>query len=690
MVFTILIIDNRKTYENFEAYRFIFQPYIAAGKMAICLWNEDGDRVETALPRLKELTRDRDTWRAIVVNPDGFNEEYQKVMRSQNPFDYSEIDKEDGPHESPIPLVRLTHILGGYPSTPPKTFEEAFECYEKSENDDWDDGWNDDWSSQTFEHALKSQTLRHDELTEEDREKYTLKSIYIETRHHEDILKGYQELAQKYDSLISKPCEILLTGLRHYYPNDKLRLEEVWKKPHESASSAFCERNKYPGNCRFLFAEPTHYDETHLQKLYAEFWLSVLTLALNRVPSATLQAYRLYRLGIDIDLRKLDDALNTQLDKLESVKQYLTQKRAALPEFTLKSSSNILERQEIKVLTETSDEKEDYANNIDKGSKNVVAHGAFQTDRSEIAQMASMLKDPRRAIERAARTVRRKADGFLGEQILLDEFQYHDLIQETAELEKKVFSIRPRNTFDRNSVQKSKADYQKANHNMPKSAMTMQEQIVLMLVAVGLALCGFIPYFIGLTDSSPLTFFLGLIICVIVLAVTAFGGSLALIPFKHQVEDQILKNDKIIHKEFDKRVAIEKKFGNHFTNICTYMKAQALISGACIGQDEAQLKRHQYFNDLRITDSVIEKLENWMAHFRIERVPETKTNIENFFNESLPMQDNHIFWLPISGEDTKIPLNTSGHKIDTPFEFVTRLTIAREEIFDTNNDGEQP
>jgi hypothetical protein len=40
--------------------------------------------------------------------------------------------------------------------------------------------------------------------------------------------------------------------------------------------------------------------------------------------------------------------------------------------------------------------------------------------------------------------------------------------------------------------------------------------------------------------------------------------------------------------------------------------------------------------------------------------------------------------------DTKIPLNTSGHKIDTPFEFVTRLTIAREEIFDTNNDGEQP
>lgn len=70
------------------------------------------------------------------------------------------------PHESPIPLIRLTHIIGGYSAAPIKTFEKGFE-------------YTDDESGEKI--RVRESDLTKDEIYLLSMEHYdSLTSVYIE------------------------------------------------------------------------------------------------------------------------------------------------------------------------------------------------------------------------------------------------------------------------------------------------------------------------------------------------------------------------------------------------------------------------------------------------------------------------------------------------------------------------------
>ena len=62
-----VVILNSPTSEAFAEYHPLFLEGLKNGNIGLCKWNEDGMTIDTALPELRELTDDKEDWRAIIV-----------------------------------------------------------------------------------------------------------------------------------------------------------------------------------------------------------------------------------------------------------------------------------------------------------------------------------------------------------------------------------------------------------------------------------------------------------------------------------------------------------------------------------------------------------------------------------------------------------------------------------------------
>ena len=63
-----------------------------------------------------------------------------------------------------------------------------------------------------------------------------------------------------------------------------------------------------------------------------EFWLSVLTLSVNAIPASSLQAYKLYRLGVEISEEEMSRLLNEHLNKMEAAYAFVNERLRMRPE----------------------------------------------------------------------------------------------------------------------------------------------------------------------------------------------------------------------------------------------------------------------------------------------------------------------------------------------------------------------
>ena len=126
-MFTV-IIQSKRSSDLMKDYKFLFKPFVDEGSIAFCDWNESGTDVRSCVPDLYNIVRGKKEWRALILNTDSIYD-YKGVFcpNRNNPFDYSSVDTDDMPHESPVPLIRLTHIIGGYSAVQTKEFEKGFE-----------------------------------------------------------------------------------------------------------------------------------------------------------------------------------------------------------------------------------------------------------------------------------------------------------------------------------------------------------------------------------------------------------------------------------------------------------------------------------------------------------------------------------------------------------------------------------
>ena len=224
-------------------------------------------------------------------------------------------------------------------------------------------------------------------------------------------------------------------------------------------SSSFWERNKYPNNCRFLYCDITNTDNSMYQKELTEFWLSVLTLATNRIAASTLQAYRLYKLHVDVSSEELSKILNLHLNKMMSVYAFVKEQLKLRPDYSFDEEEELVHRQTIPVAIEKSEGKDLYMNFGQVGlcrdcpeDENVFWSNQLRQKKDNLDRY---LKSPRRAIDKSANRLKLKTESFTGEHYELDKFQLADLKEFMSELELKIMSSGVENVVDKKKINES-------------------------------------------------------------------------------------------------------------------------------------------------------------------------------------------------------------------------------------------
>lgn len=166
-MFTVIFVNKRTEIQR-QNYQFLFQPFVDAGEICFCHWEESGESIDKAVSNLYPLLKGKKEWRAIILDTtsaekkdgnDGVQARMSSVEQKAepvkqmvlkgdldadkktsnkaiqhpklNPFDYSGVN--DPEHlqgksgGSNVPIIRLTHMLAGYEFSSIRGFKSVFE-----------------------------------------------------------------------------------------------------------------------------------------------------------------------------------------------------------------------------------------------------------------------------------------------------------------------------------------------------------------------------------------------------------------------------------------------------------------------------------------------------------------------------------------------------------------------------------
>lgn len=675
-MFTVIILNKRSS-DLLTNYKFLFKPFIDDGLMAFCSWNEAGTDIRSSVPDLYNIVKGKKDWKAVVLNTDSVYD-YKDSMKPHrnNPFDYSCEDRVDIPHESPVPVIRITHIIGGYNSTPVKEFEKGFEYT--------------DISGEV--HRVKEASLTDEQLHRLTEEYDDIKDIYLEKEIPEELITSYKAISEKYCFDDIRPNEIQLVATKKKCIDDeRARIKDSWSNHLEMNSSSFWEKNKYPNNCRFLFYELSNVDNSLYHQELTEFWLSVLTLAVNKINASTLQAYRLYKLSVDVSSDELSAILNGHLNRLTSAYASVKEQLHLRPEYTFDENEEVVEHQHIPVTIEKPGSYDLYMTFSHVGlcrdcPGDELSEWTVQTGQKK-ENFEKFLKTPRRSIDKSANHLKSKSAGFTGEYYELDQFQTDDLKEKMEDLEYEIYSNNSGAVMDRKELVRKIDDVTKKVKKEIAGRLTKKLAVFSGLIALVICFSGFIPYLVDLGAIDYEHFFAGLGLSLAMLLLTSLGGLAVLIFQRIKIVGIMKEFNKAMRSAVNSVTFGAKKFESYFSTVCTYMKARSVYDGTKRNKASYQTRAGKLNSHRLALLSAIDRDEQWIYAYSLTRREEVMSSVTTFFDPDIIPVSNSLYYFENCFEEVDIPVNDTGDMIFAPYRFIERLNIVREDIFDEEEES---
>lgn len=666
-----VIILNKHSSDLLKDFKFLFKPFVDEGIVSFCDWNESGTDVKTSVPDLYRLIKGKPDWRAVVIDTDSMCEHLSgPVADEKNPFDFPTEVLDDMPRESNVPMVRLAHMICGYPTAVTKNFVKGFEFFDPELNGI---------------RRIPEEGLTETAITELEEHYGELKSIYMEEVIPEEIIKAREALVEKYDFTDVRPRELIFVGTRKHRV-DEDHIYASWKTQLEMSSSNFCERNNYPTSCRFVCYSITNRENSRYMRELIEFWLSVLTLAINRVSASTLQAYKLYRLSVDISNEELGDLLNKHLNKMETAYSFIQERLRVRPEYSFAPEDNLVPKQEIPVIFEGISGRELYMETKRIGLSRDCPEDELKLWNSDIIEkkkeIAKYMKAPRRAIDKASQHLKSRTESFYGDEFELDEFQVADLQEEIDRLEQEVLACDTRSIID---YQKIKSEMEDVDREVKKDiAFRMSKNLVIGtgLAALFVYMVGFFPYLINSMKLGGKEFQASLLLVVGALTATAMGGLIALFILRHRMIKSMERFNSLVKKLVNGVNASAHKFEEYFSIVCSYMKAQSVFAGIRLKKDSVTSSKFLLRAHKQALKVSMERDEELLASYGIRREPEPERNVTTFFNEAKMPKDNLLYFYETCKVDAEIPINNTGDLVRAPYKFISKFKVEREDIFE--------
>lgn len=641
-----VIIQNAKTIEAFAKYQPLFNEALNSNRIGVCKWNESGTTIETALPKLSVLTNDKEEWRAIIVRFIDDNCMAMCQSLPQNPYDFLlNQDKGDEIRENDVPLVILTQMLGGVPPLEVK--------------------------------------FRPEVIKEEHKAPRTIYTPIVD----EEKENAHQALVEKYQFDGKAPSSIVIVSVRNCNGEKEGNIGSAWLSHKESESSEFWKRNQYPSICRFLV-----YDYEKLGAIQRDaddfnFWLSVMLLSTNEVDSATLQAYRLYTVKTIVDKKIMAESFQLVADRLRDAKQTLEKDIRKDIENQICTEEDLPEYQidvPVALKLPAMDDRK-----VKNKSFHLLSDGALSDIAIWNKQRESIEDDLVKTVRSAERTLDQTADkmrdacSFEEDEVeQLNKYQEEDMLRETDELYHQVVNIQSELPSDKVSDD----DQLVEASNLVRENLVgrvVKKPVYLSFSIVGIALLlSTIPAIIQKVTKAPAD--LLALTCVVLgsIAIVVICGLLSLIVQKIQLNKLIKKYNQKIKAAFNKLINDADEYSRYMSAIASHSRGSsylALSSRKKFFRNEEHYSRYKHVKAINV---MLSRLKGWSKAHHLDvdftsKRPETRVELDI---TQTPFESK--LYAINSGDIYPVAVNNSGMNMHSPFDFIARIEIDREELYD--------
>ena len=643
-----VIIQNQRSMDEFSKFQPLFMEAVNNDRIGICKWIESGNTVDTAIPEIYNLTNDKEEWRAIIVR---FEDESNRMgfdSDLRNPYDFlSNHGKEETFGESDIPIIRLAQILGGIP-TPEMKFE-RLQVQEKN----------------------RASHVVYRPVTDEKNE------------------KEYELLKRKYKYDGKRPSSVVIITVRENYTPEE-DFENAWTSHKESASSDFWKVNRYPSMCRFLVCDFKEGGPVQREGDEFNFWLSVLMIAINEPDSSTLQAYRLYNLKTVIDKEQMTETFQQLVYKLKSSRYVIEEKikreanddvdiNPELPKYRMDIPVAIKQPKDVDVRV-----KRRTFGLFSEGATTDIGIWSSQKKRAE-KLLEESIRNAERTLDQTAIRMKEFLTFEEDEVAGLTKYQKEDMIRETDEIYDDLIRTQGKlpktNLSNDENINKSAEEVRK----YLLGRIVGKHAVVALIITIILIILSMMPSLYIASETGKVSLVcLSVILSAVILIILVFAFGTLLFQ-KSKLNRLIRGYNQNMKAAFNKLTDNAKEYSRYLSDIISHSRGYSYLNLSERKKHYEESNRTLKYKHIKAINMFLEKIRRWSKAYYL-KVDFESNHIDErtTVDISILPTESRLYTFEF-GSSYPVEVNNSGTYIDSPFAFVTKLKIIREELYDDSN-----
>lgn len=674
-MFTVVIAEKEHI-NSIQEYKVFLKPFIDDARVEFCEWRPEETSLADSVPHLVDAVSRHREWRAIVLCD-------ENGLEKKNPFERVEFT---APGYVPLTETEDEALLIEHRQRYLDELKELkFRAFE-----------------QAARQPLTQLMARLCEGPLLTKNKNSRVAEFMEPIDRLDYLE-YQEESWKKQELreqiiageklnISLPAEVVCVAKRTH-TQQEYDINTSWE-PHEDIQySRFYDWNLYFDKMRYLVFDILPKDNQDYEFDYIRFLYAVMILANNDTPSGVLRPNRVFCLNCENDEKALVRLMSLYDAKLAQTGSVLTSKVNAIQSAEKARLSDRDARMifcsNINVPVTISQEVDRSGLYADPKSLGLSTdcpkdneYGEWdRTYLNSRKTLHRLLKQPRRALKSAAADMRRMNHVDLGKAGILNEFQAEDVKEYTGEEELNMVSVVTPNLFDTERYEKQMTEHCKTIHRKIETRMTRKTTIALGLVALGLYLIGFLPLlFNNLSDAKNIMW--SLVITGAAVLLLAVVSIVCLLFLRGSLQELYRAFNRLMHGingEIDGSLAL---FSRYLSHACNVMRGFSVLNFLARNEDPDTMRIRVLKKHLADICRTREELREIFGRYISEHADIDPNKVDAYLYDFTRAVD-FPYPMPYSeGMKCQIEFMQPGNTVQVPVNFVKRITVRREELYD--------
>ena len=674
-MYTVIICPQHIITDCQKKYHLYLKPFIDSNQFVFCEWNPYGKTLDETLPNLRDVIRNVSKWNALVI-VDATIYSIEQLSK-QNPFNYIDCEK------TPFHFDDYQQVLTYRQETEAK-MNQAFENpLVKLSN--WLLGISfrnfiSDFN--TLDINCLNETNYFEQLEAEQIDPVDLEVDLANQKRYKRLTQTFLENGELFN-----PPQSLLTLMIRTKESSFKQEQDAWNEHEEYDYTNFFYENLYHERMRYLLSDIPYINGRMDEIEYFRLLTLAMVLASNDIPNNIVKAYRVYHVEVHINQQRVSKLCQRYRSKLKATLRLLDEMEQKIDFYNAQpiQSQELFEflTRNIQLpiaLSEIVNSQELYANQEGYGLSNDCPQSEEARWSQEYKRIEEVLKkcfrEPIRLLKRKIQYDFRRNIHIEDERLLhINRFQKEDVMLNVVEEEKKMIQANISHFSKSRNIQKNVDQRYHEILTYMEERMNRYQTIMISLICLVLFTIGFLPVLMSWKQSNAINIHC-LLLIVISLGLFIGIGLIYLFIIRYKMIRKIKRFNHEMKKVEEQLNSSLEGFSQYLSHACNVMRSNSVLRQ--IERGNAMKKNVLNFHriDIQIcmkhAEILFSKFLNKNAFI------DTK---EEAYRYDFSLKQHYDYEVPYHDEE-EIEFLQLGNNINVPVDFLERVTLRREELYD--------